>query len=219
MITLLLAIGSLEAIPIRISAFELTRPLRLSANTSDIQLIKAHNRFLMRSYWSDMARVFAVYISCVALGGGMLLWYAEKYTLVGSYTFNSELNLYHFCRSFPLPLSTFIFLFSFESLRYCVFAFGYCGFVLGCYNSLYISRYMSYIALSLAASTVIGVIIGVIISDVIKNSDASATGLVVGGWVYFVLTMRKVMSLGHFGRGNFPSLFLLSPYVLLCKSH
>jgi len=95
LICLLLAIGSLEAIPIRISAFELTRPLRLSANFSDIQLVKAHNRFLMRSYWSDMARIFAVFVSCTLLGGGMLIFYAKRFTPVwGGVAY--ELLLYHF---------------------------------------------------------------------------------------------------------------------------
>lgn len=41
-----------------------------------------------------MARIFVVFLACAAVGIGMLIWYASELTLVGSYTFNSELNLY-----------------------------------------------------------------------------------------------------------------------------
>jgi hypothetical protein len=60
---------------------------------------------------------------------------------------------------------------------------------------------MPYIGLALGGSTVVGVVGGLIISDAIKNSDASATGLVIGGWCYFAVTAWKVMHLGHYGRG------------------
>ncbi len=61
---------------------------------------------------------------------------------------------------------------------------------------------MPFIGKALAGSCAIGVIIGLIISDAIKNSDASATGLVVGGWIYFATTLWKVTRLGHYGRGK-----------------
>lgn len=115
-------------------------------------------------------------IGCAVFCGGFLVWYAARFNIEGSETFYDELKLY------------------------AVFVFGYCGFVLGCYNALYISRFMKFIGFALAGSTVVGVIIGVIIADLIKNSDASATALVAGGWCYFGVTCWKVLHLGHYGR-------------------
>jgi len=66
---------------------------------------------------------------------------------------------------------------------------------------------MGYIAQSLAISTVVGVVLGLAIADGLQQNDAAATGLVLGGWCYFALTMWKVMRLGHFGRGNFLPFF------------
>lgn len=63
---------------------------------------------------------------------------------------------------------------------------------------------MPFIGFALALSTFVGVLLGLFIADVLKNSDASACALVIGGWFYFFITLWKVMSLGHFGRGITP---------------